>query len=75
MSWTPERENKLKFHKQKILLHLLSMNAYKDELIKNGYQLFNISFEHFYNNKNYKSIIKNNNITNLHIWNEAHIIK
>ena len=62
-----ERENKLKFHKQKILLHLLSMNAYKDELIKNGYQLFNISFEHFYNNKNYKSIIKNNNITNLHI--------
>ena len=62
-----ERENKLKFHKQKILLHLLSMNAYKDELIKDGYQVCVISFEHFHNNNNYKSIIKDNNLTDLHI--------
>tara|TARA_B110000014_G_scaffold103832_1_gene71247 strand:- start:71 stop:1555 length:1485 start_codon:yes stop_codon:yes gene_type:complete len=62
-----ERETKLKFHKQKILLHMLSMNEYENELINKGYRVLNITFEHFHNNNNYESIIKNNEITNLHL--------
>ena len=62
-----EREDKLKFHKQKILLHLLSLNEYANELKNKGYTVYNISIENLYNRKEYKSIIMKNNITKLHI--------
>jgi Uncharacterized protein related to deoxyribodipyrimidine photolyase len=62
-----EREDKLKFHKQKILLHFLSLNEYAKELKNKGYTVYNISIENLYNRKEYKSIIMKNNITKLHI--------
>ena len=52
-----EREDKLKFHKQKILLHFLSLNEYANELKNKGYTVYNISIENLYNRKEYKSII------------------
>ena len=62
-----EREDKLKFHKQKILLHFLSLNEYAKELKNKGYTVYNISIENLYNRKEFKSIIMKNNITKLHI--------
>ncbi|MBR99883.1 MAG: cryptochrome/photolyase family protein [Candidatus Marinimicrobia bacterium] len=62
-----DREKRLKFHKQKILLHLLSLYEFAEELKMSGYTVYNISVENLNSENEYKSIITKNNITKLHI--------
>ena len=57
---------KYRFHKNKILLHLLSIDAYHNELLSKGYDSNVITHENLYSNDYLINIIKSNNISHIH---------
>jgi len=54
------------FHKNKILLHLLSIDYYRKELSDYGYDVQIIELEQLQNNNSYISFFKKNNITEIY---------
>ena len=40
-----DHEYPVKFHKQKLLLHFLSLDSYQNELVKNGYDVIRIDLK------------------------------
>ena len=54
------------FHKNKILLHLLSIDYYRQELSDSGYDVQIIEVEQLQNQDNYISFFKKNNITEIY---------
>ena len=54
------------FHKNKILLHLLSIDYYRQELSDSGYDVQIIELEQLQNQDSYISFFKKNNITEIY---------
>ena len=61
-----DHEYPVKFHKQKLLLHLLSLDSYQNELVKNGYDVIRIDLKKIKYPKFYDAFLKENKITEVH---------
>ena len=61
-----DHEYPVKFHKQKLLLHFLSLDSYQNELVKNGYDVIRIDLKKIKHPKFYDAFLKENKITEVH---------
>ena len=61
-----DHEYPVKFHKQKLLLHFLSLDSYQNELVKNGYDVIRIDLKKLKYPKFYDEFLKENKITEVH---------
>ena len=61
-----DHEYPVKFHKQKLLLHFLSLDSYQNELVKNGYDVIRIDLKKIKYPKFYDAFLKENKITEVH---------
>ena len=57
------------FHKQKILLHYLSMDSFRDNLIKRGYDVEIVLYENLRSKGYTQTIIKKYQLSEVHIAN------
>ena len=61
-----DKEYPVRFHKNKILLHILSTDHYRNELIDRGYDVQLVTEKELIGNNYFDSFFKKNNINEVH---------
>ncbi len=62
-----DKQYSVAFHKKKILLHLLSMDDYRDNLVDRGYDVEVIAFNRLQTKNHTQKIIKEYKLSEIHI--------